>query len=817
MRETAAMPDLESVRALGAELITPELIVLPVRHHSPACAWQVHRAFTLHKPSVVLVEGPRSFTPLIPLLTHADARTPLAFYTYAVQKSIEDAPEHRRAAYYPFCDYSPELVALREAKKLDIPARFIDLDFAEQCQLESGNEENENVSLLDESHYQRSRYLQALAKDLGCRDHEELWEHLFEVTGCTVSLEEHVAGVAGYCHLSRIESSDEELAADGTLQREAEMVWHIRQALNERSAGAGPVLVVVGGFHAVVLKELLRQPTARPKISRASISEESSALIRYSFDRLDRLNGYSSGMTSPAWHQYLWEQILKYEKIGDAGAPSVRRNAALNMLTDIALELRGKHGIPLPMPALAAAHEQTLRLAHFRGRPAPVRDDVLDAVTSCFIKGDADADGALVFAVAHRMFGGTTMGIVPPGASVPPLVKDFSYRARRQRLKIDDSQPRRAVLDIYRRPVHRQTSRLLHELAFLGIPFAVRTAGPDFVLGLGLDRLQEHWEYSYSAATEAALVEASVYGATLPLAVATRFTDRLNRLNSDGQSQNARTSAALMTQAFVLGLHDHLPRVIALLRNAIANDAGFDSVSAAVSNLALLWESREPLEARDVNELPPLLLAAYERAIYLGRELRGAQTEHMAAIQALSQLRELLVSEPGRAFDSSLYWAMVEALQHQHDAAIIRGAAAGLRYSAGLLSDSDLGEMLSGHMSGLSQPIEAVAFLRGLLQTAREAAWQQEELLTVLDQLFQQWNDDEFVTSLPELRLAFANMTPKETDRIAESVAYLHGQENLGRLVSYALSEADLQQHLQLSRTLKTVLENDGLIDWVSA
>jgi len=94
--------------------------------------------------------------------------------------------------------------------------------------------------------------------------------------------------------------------ADGTLQREAEMTWHIRQALSERSTDAGPVMVVVGGFHAVILSGLLKNPPDRPKISQTNFSDQASAVIRYRFDRLDRLNGYSSGMTSPAWHQYLW-------------------------------------------------------------------------------------------------------------------------------------------------------------------------------------------------------------------------------------------------------------------------------------------------------------------------------------------------------------------------------------------------------------------------------------------------------------------------------------------------------------------------------
>jgi hypothetical protein len=108
-------------------------------------------------------------------------------------------------------------------------------------------------------------------------------------------------------------------------------------------------------------------------------------------------------MTSPAWQQQLWERMLRHDKAGLQAGARVRQELALTMLFDIAMELRTRHGLPLPMPALGAAYEQALRLASLRQRSAPVRDDVLDAVTSCFVKGDADADGALVLAVARRM------------------------------------------------------------------------------------------------------------------------------------------------------------------------------------------------------------------------------------------------------------------------------------------------------------------------------------------------------------------------------------------------------------------------------
>ncbi len=806
----------QDIRALAAEFATPELLIYPVRHHSPVCAWLLQRVFAERTPSKVLVEGPRNFSALIPLLVHAEAKMPLAVYTYSVERGDTPQDTSRRAAYYPFCDYSPELIALREAAARRIPSAFIDLDFAEQCQVTTDNESAESVSLLNERHFKRSRFLQALAERQGCRSDEELWEHLFEVPATTRSLEEHLAALAAYCQLARADSTDAELRADGTLQREAEMAWHVREALAARKPDEGPVLVVVGGFHAVVLPALLRAPPPRPDLSRSRVSDEASALIRYSFDRLDRLNGYSAGMTSPAWHQWLWERMQARAKAGVDPGPRARLESVLAVTFEIADALRTRN-VQIPVPALTAAYEQTLRLAELRGRAAPVREDLLDAITSCFVKGSIESEGSVVLETAHRILSGHSVGKVPPGASRPPLVKDFEYRARRQRLKIDDSDPRRAVLDIYRRKEHRLTSRLFHGLILLGVPIGMRSAGPDFVTGIGLERLQEHWEYSYSAAVEASLVEASIYGVTIPLAVASKFEERLRKIETGDEPRDARVAASLTVQACVLGLHDHLDRVLQGVREAIGVDAEFESVASAVFTLGLLWESREPLEARDVTALPDLIQSAYERAIYLGLSLRGAKTgDERSLLQALTRLRELLVSAAGRSLDATLYWELVKRLRTEHDSPLVRGGAAGLAYTGGYLSEEELGAAVAGHLSGLAQPKDAVGFLRGLLYCAREAAWQQPELLRVLNGMLERWDEATFVSALPELRLAFAELTPNETDRIAQKVAALHGADTLGPLVRYDLSDAQVQSHLLLSQSAREVLEADGLGGWLS-
>jgi Family of unknown function (DUF5682) len=806
------LPTSASVRALAARLVSRELIVFPVRHHSPACSWQLQRLLAEVRPSAVLVEGPRSFTPLIPQLVHPAARMPLAIYTYAVFKTQDDEVPPRHAAYYPFCDHSPELVALRAAQDLGIPARFVDLDFSQQCQVQSSQADEEAHSLLQESHFRRSRYLESLARQLGCRDHEEMWEHLFEAPVGTYSLTQHLENMTAYCHLARTEYTDAELRADGTLQREAEMCVHIRAALAARTDSDGPVMAILGGFHAVAIPDKLAAAVEKDTSgSGAVLSEESSAVIRYSFERLDHLNGYAAGMRSPAWYQQNWEQLQKHKS---AISPRARQEVALSFLFDIALELRERQGLALPMPALAAAYQQVLQLTALRARHAPVRDDVLDAILSCFVKGEADADGSIILAVAQRAFQGKALGSVPPGGPRPPLVKDFEYRARRQRLRIDDSQPRRSTLEIYRRAEHRVTSRLFHGLAFLGIPFATRLAGPDFAQGIGLDRMQEHWQYIYSPAVEASLIEASLYGATVPRAVAGCFLDRLEKFESTSQGRDAKAAAGWLVQACVLGLHDHLSRVTRSLSAAIGADSQFESVADAAASLGLLWESREPLEARDVPELKTLLRTAYERAIYLGRDLRGSKDEGQELMSSLTRMRELLLSEAGRELDATLYWNLIASLRKDHDLPSIRGAACGLLYGAGRLSESELGLALAGHLNGMLQPNQAVSFLRGLLHTAREVAWQRPELLTVLDGLLRDWNDPDFTAILPELRLAFAAMTPKETDRIAQSVAGLHNTEDLGRLVHHDVSQAEVTANLSLSQNVIGLLREDDLEAW---
>ena len=101
------------------------MLIVPIRHHSPAAALHVGRLIRERRPQVVLIEGPVDATPLIDQLLDAATVPPVALYAY------ERRGEDVRASFFPFCAYSPEYVALRAGREVGAELRFCDLPASE--------------------------------------------------------------------------------------------------------------------------------------------------------------------------------------------------------------------------------------------------------------------------------------------------------------------------------------------------------------------------------------------------------------------------------------------------------------------------------------------------------------------------------------------------------------------------------------------------------------------------------------------------------------------------------------------------------------
>ena len=124
---------------------------------------------------------------------------------------------------------------------------------------------------------------------------------------------------------------------------------------------------------------------------------------------------------------------------------------------------------------------------------------------------------------------------------------------------------------------------------------------------------------------------------------------------------------------------------------------------------------------------------------------------------------------------------------------------------------------MAGHLGSSIPAHDAVAFIQGLLTTAREAVWQASGLVEELDRRLTGWAEPTFLRVLPDLRLAFADLTPRETDRVAEIVAALHGGERPDVGVRHDIDEQAVAANLALSQMVAEALARDGLGAWAGA
>ncbi len=802
------------------------MVWFPIRHHSPACARHVEQLIHRRRPWAVLVEGPPSFDDVIGHLIDPGAAMPLAIHAHVVN-TLGDGGDgdrggdggeaaRRRGVYFPLCDYSPELVALRAGAAVGARLGFADLDYADPAWLDGTDGAH---ALVDEHRYAASTALTALADRMGCRDHNELWDHLVE--SAELDTEALVAAVSTYGLLTRWGSTgavDPGAAAAGDLDtvREGAMVARVRAWAAERAetGATGPIVVVTGAYHTAVLPE--RYAADPPAAARPAPGGRrpvaGHGLVRYSFDRLDALSGYAAGMPSPAWYQELWD-------LGDHPRPAAE--AAHCILRDVAADLRAGGGDGQPStPGLVDAHAQAELLRRLRQRSAVARTDVADAALSCFARGEDGHD--VRSALAARMTG-DRVGRLPPGAPRSPLAADFDRRAASLRLRIDRASPLRVELAIHRSERDRLVSRFLHGLGSVGVAYGQLIQSPRWTSALGRDLTREIWTCQLSAETDITLAEASMWGSTVAEAVGVKLGHRLGELLA--HQPTAVSLLSLVQDAARCGVHDAIDPILASLRRRIADVPDLTDVAAALVEADLLWTARRPLDGPALAGLPAVGEQLHLRACALIPASAGTAPVGASAgpgsgapdeqlVENLRRVHHVAGTATWLSLDDSLLWDATDRLAAATASPRVHGAVDGLRWHNGRVDAAQLLTRASGHLAAADGAVGS-GYLAGLLAVAREALWEVDGLLGAVSDVLGSIDDGEFVRRLPGLRSVFALLTPSETDRVAEHLGPLTGGG--AAPIVRDLGEQALLANVEASAAVARRLVDDGLGAWLAA
>lgn len=818
--------------------------LVPIRHHSPACALALSALLEEVRPATVLIEGPVEYADLLPSLQDPRTVPPVALLSLG----------ERTASYYPLAEFSPEWVALRWAGEHGAEAVFIDrsarLREDDDPRSDTRGDARGGVArtLQAERYLARSRSLDALARRLGCRDHDEVWEHLFEdrATADIRSWRDFFSDTLAWAGLARLDVEREVLDTDGTHAREAVMAAALRRHLPESSASTGadgkgfeapaaPVAVVTGGFHTMALLDCLDATEHAAWLPEAQPQPGGPAwLIRYDYARLDALRGYGAGMPSPGLWQRAWRARTGAGPLAGSGTGSRRakrrtaqtapesaaaaRAFAITVVIDVATALRGL-GEPLGTAQVLATVEQAMRLAALRGRAWPGRCDILDALTSCLVKDETGLSGNLGAAVAS-VLAASDVGEVPEGIATPPLVRQVRDRLRAARFIIDDSVEHRVSLDTSRRPRHRERRELLARLRFVGSGFAHQISGADLVSGTGMGQFLEEWVYSWTPMVEAALVRMAQEAPDLDVLVRTRLAQRLTG------ELNAEALVALVSELAVMGLGTEAGDVCDRLENSLGRLSDLGELVEALHRLAGLIESTSRLRLNDAGARIRSILhrgdAMIARCV---SDLVGLEDqEATGAVDALISVRDLIIRSAGdderadEAAQGAGFGAVlreIEVLRRNRDAAAsLVGCATGIAASVRVLSEEEAVHAVLTHLAVGADPARAADFIVGLVRTAPDVLLRSPDAVEAVTGALTRLDDRAFVAALPDLRRAFTTLRPMETHRLAGMVAQLVGTAASDLDTVWTVNPAHAALGAQLERDLVASLERDGLGEW---
>ncbi len=753
------------------------ILYYPIRHHSPVCAWHLERIIGRYRPDCILVEGPENANALIDVLTDPETRAPVAFY-YACRDegkylSDDDEPGFWRC-YYPFLDTSPELVALRAARNMGIPGKFIDLSFGEILlatkEARGLRTQAEKLSYASDRYLAHNRFQERLCEKAMVRSFEEFGEKYFEVEGLALSDEAFVKLMNTYCLLSRRDTPEAELLEDGCLHREAHMARRIREAAEKYRR----ILVVAGGFHIAGLlnpKQDPPEPKKRPKLF------ESVYPMRYSMAAADALNGYASGMPSPGFYAQVWQELH-----GDA-PEHAWDTVLLDHLVRTGRKLR-QLGENISAFDETCAMDMARGLAALREKRHPGLYELQDAVLGSFVKGEANLGGLEPMRILRQRTTGDALGSLAAGALVPPLTKDFEAQCAKHRLKLSDSGRQSLTLSIFSEPKHRDASRFLHQTDFLDCGFAKRTRGPDLLTGRDRNLIRESWEYQWTTSVDSTLIAHAVTGGTVREACSVQLRSRM------ADAGRAEEGAALLLKGFLMGLTDQAGALSARMDALLIHDGSFSSLCRACSHLYSLHQWKGQYGERDSIDETALLNRCFDRVVRLIPAMHTVDDQGLEEVQDAAMLLYQLTLRPDFAEKRERFREALEMLCDKdpiHPG--LHGAALGLLYGMDAGWKTKIDDVVRGYLRG-TRPVmlKSAQLLQGLFRTARDLLLTDREFLREIDGLLCELNDDDFTAMLPQLRLAFSYFLPRETDRLAKSAAGFHGA---GKIAAEAVAAND--------------------------
>ncbi|WP_406111848.1 DUF5682 family protein [Kitasatospora purpeofusca] len=785
----------EAARLAASGLDTPGPFLIGVRHHAPSLSVVVPALLDAARPDVLLVELPAEFQPWLDLLADEATRAPVALAAAPAADRPDDAADGAGLAFYPFADFSPELAALRWARRHGVGTVACDLPLAVRERYADRDADRDGSG----PDTRRPGVADALRHRLtGREDDEDLWDRLVETAapGSTPEAVRHAALLVGWA--LRRDARDSTGVDPYDLRREA---W-MRARIQEAAEGGRRVAAVVGAFHAPALvpagadgaetpgPDLDPDPDLVLDPARVPDGRHVVSLIPYTYPLLDARSGYPAGIRDPEWQHTVLDAAGDQDRLAEALITTAVR---------ICEALRGQDH-----PSGPADAREIVRLAgdlaRLRGLAAPGRGELIEAVQTALAQGEPLGRGRAVARALERVLVGTRTGAPTPAAPRSGLAPAVERLLAELGLPgpgdTAEPTPRELRLDPLRSTLDRRRELLFHRLTACGVPYAepVESTGAG-----GTETLTTRRRVRWTPAVAAMLTVAGTQGVTPAQAAEGALRERLRReRQADGPT--AREVLRGLADADACGLPALTGTRLTQLTAVLPESGTLPELLDALALLDRLTATRRPLPASGTpgpgaapvavpSPLPTSEGSTDPGAVdsFPAAAAAAAEVVTVAAVRQLEGLGGSDEADDARALvelarraDLSGGLRLRHALAELADrgSPLVRGAAGAVRVLLRQEVPAVFGDRAASWVDGATGPDARHALGRslvGLLTAAEGLFATAPEVLEPLLERIATLPDNAFLDRLPALRGGFDTLSPAARDRLLTLV-----EERLG-------------------------------------
>ena len=774
------------------KIIKENIKFFPVRHHSPACAFHLKKIIEEFKPETILIEGPSDANFLMEYMIDENTTPPFCIYSSYIDKSKEKC-----RSYYPFLDYSPEFVAIKKSHELKINCSFIDMPFGYIIENSENNINKKPISIYDKDNnkFNVNDYTSRLTKKAGLRSFAELWERDFEINGILKNSEDFTKSVfaLGY-YMRLIESEDIE-----TKNREYFMAKNIKECIDKK---IDRILVITGSFHVngIIdkLKDFENIEREFNKLKKYNIQNSSNYLIPYSFEEADQRKGYIAGIEYPAFYNNIWKK-LNEDLIENAYTETVK-----SFIVKAAGINRDYYNVNIP--DCINAYYMATNLAKLRGKNNAGVYELIDAVKSAFVKGEISLENTGNIELMMKLLSGIANGKVSSKSIVPPVVLDFRNLCKTHRIRIDKTETTESTLDIIKDKNHFEKSKFFHKMQFLDIGFCKLIKGPDYIEKTDKNLAREIWKYKYNSQVEALLIDKSVYGTSVEELCLNFIKDKLkSRLNGEEISK-------LIIESTVMGLYNFLIDNYNEIENIILSDNDFISLCKALDNFSYLIniekingninKDRENI-FKDINIISKIKSLSKLGFILAAQNMESIKNlDEENALKYSVYIKNLFIyTLENEDLDCReiFYGSIDSMIQNTFGSSHIYAVCLSIKYKSGKIDAKEFASIISNFLE--TAETESIAyFLNGIFLIARDILFINNDLINEIDKIVKNIEENKFMEILPNLRFAFTNLTPTETERLSLIIAKLYKTKESN---TESISEEEIQRAKIIDRKIE--------------